>query len=158
MSLKDTINNTNTQKENIKTVASNIDNKLVELGGERAKDLNDVANKMGAMVGQYKKIAKGEKKRIFPQILHDFNDFKIEMNLNFIPKIIICTTWKTTYLNERYFNGTADSRYNAKTNDTVKGYYRPFIIKEGSISQKNFTLSIYRNDNIELDVEWFAIG
>lgn len=59
MSLTDTINNTNTQKENIKTVTNNIDNKLVELGGERAKDLNDVANKISAMVGQYKKIAMG---------------------------------------------------------------------------------------------------
>lgn len=67
MSLTDTINNTNIQKENIKTVANTIDNKLVELGGERATNLNDVVNKMGAMVkGNYKKIAMGNlKKRIF---------------------------------------------------------------------------------------------
>lgn len=57
MSLIQEINNTNTQKENIKTVANNIDNKLVELGGEKATDLSDVANKMEGMVGQYKKIA-----------------------------------------------------------------------------------------------------
>ena len=60
MDLKNTINNTNTQKENLKTVANNIDNKLVELGGERATDLADVVNKMDTMVGQYKKIAEGE--------------------------------------------------------------------------------------------------
>lgn len=58
MSLTDTINNTNTQKENVKQVATQIDNKLIELGGERATDLNDVANKIGAMVTEnYKKIA-----------------------------------------------------------------------------------------------------
>lgn len=58
MDLKNTINNTNTHKENIKTVATQIDNKLVELGGEQATDLSDVANKMGAMVtGNYKKVA-----------------------------------------------------------------------------------------------------
>lgn len=56
MSLTDTINNTNTEKENLKTVANNIDSKLVELGGEQAINLADVVNKMSAMVGQYKKI------------------------------------------------------------------------------------------------------
>lgn len=61
MDLKNTINNTNTQKENIKTVAIQIDTKLIELGGERATNLNDVVNKMSTMVTtQYKKIATGE--------------------------------------------------------------------------------------------------
>lgn len=46
MPLKSTINNTNTQKENIKTVANNIDNKLVELGGEQIINLADVPNKI----------------------------------------------------------------------------------------------------------------
>lgn len=64
MSLTDTINNTNTQKENVKTVANNIDNKLVELGGERATNLADVVNKMEGMVTtQYVKIAEGEYKQ-----------------------------------------------------------------------------------------------
>lgn len=56
MSLADTINNTNTQKENIKIVASNIDNKLVELGGQRATDLADVVNKIENAVTQRKKL------------------------------------------------------------------------------------------------------
>ena len=60
MSLKDAINNTNKQKENVKTVANKIDNKLVELGGEQAVNLADVPNKIGAMVNtQYVKIAEG---------------------------------------------------------------------------------------------------
>lgn len=56
MSLKDTINNTNTQKENIKTVANKIDNKLVELGGERATNLADVVNKIDSLKASLKKI------------------------------------------------------------------------------------------------------
>ena len=58
MNLKQEINRTETNKNKTKQVATNIDNKLVELGGERATDLSDVANKMEGMVtGNYKKIA-----------------------------------------------------------------------------------------------------
>lgn len=57
MDLKNTINNTNKQKENLKIVANKIDNKLMELGGEQATDLSDVPNKMNGMISQYKKIA-----------------------------------------------------------------------------------------------------
>lgn len=61
MSLIQEINRTETNKNKTKQVATNIDNKLVELGGEQATDLSDVPNKMGAMVTtQYKKIATGE--------------------------------------------------------------------------------------------------
>lgn len=61
MSLIQEINRTETEKNKTKQVATNIDNKLVELGGEQATNLSDVANKMGAMVtGNYKKIATGD--------------------------------------------------------------------------------------------------
>lgn len=79
MDLKNTINNTNTQKENIKTVANSIDSKLVELGGERATDLADVPNKMGAMVGQYKKIAMGELNQS-AYLSSGINDFEFPIN------------------------------------------------------------------------------
>lgn len=90
MDLKNTINNTNTQKENLKTVANNIDNKLVELGGERATDLADVANKMEGMVRQYNKCAVIEyvDKRIPLKNLNYYEDEKIVLNLNFTPKMV----------------------------------------------------------------------
>lgn len=106
MSLTDTINNTNKQKENIKTVANNIDNKLVELGGERATDLVDVVNKMGAMVTEnYKKIAVGstplkfvlsrdeiEEKGVLVDEtyykLNKNNRIKIELNIDFKPTYV----------------------------------------------------------------------
>ena len=114
MPLKSTINNTNTQKENIKTVANNIDNKLVELGGEQATDLSDVPNKMQYMIGQYKHFAQGEytisfikndNKCISDGIIVEPNNNKemelykfkpdkcveIPLNLNFEPKIVFVT-------------------------------------------------------------------
>lgn len=56
MSLISAINNTNIQKENLKIVAVNIDNKLVELGGEQATNLSDVPNKIDSLKASLKKI------------------------------------------------------------------------------------------------------
>lgn len=114
MSLKDEINNTNTQKENIKTVANKIDNKLVELGGEQAINLADVPNKIKSMVKQYKYFAQGSstinfsidsddaiKNGILVEDSHDY-EFKlykfktdkcveVPLNLKFEPKIVFIT-------------------------------------------------------------------
>lgn len=57
MSLASEINRTETEKNKTKTVAMNIDNKLVELGGEQAINLADVPNKIQKMIGQYKQVA-----------------------------------------------------------------------------------------------------
>lgn len=46
MSLISEINRTETNKNKTKTVANNIDNKLVELGGEQAESLADIPNKI----------------------------------------------------------------------------------------------------------------
>ena len=88
MSLTDTINNTNKQKENVKTVATNIDNKLVALGGQQATSLNDVPNKIGAMIGQYKKIATLSPNKEFKgnEIYKDKNYTMNLTNVNFVPK------------------------------------------------------------------------
>lgn len=160
MDLKNTINNTKTQKENIKTVATNIDNKLIELGGERATDLADVVNKMDTMVGQYKKFAKGGKQRVTLENKDAYNDCKINMNLDFVPEIIICTTWKVNYLNESFFNGTTDSRYNKNDKERAPWNYSASFIKEGSITKKDFIISIVKTEYNEavFDVEWIAIG
>ena len=91
MSLQTEINNTNTQKENIKTVANNIDNKLVELGGEQAIDLSDVPNKMQRTINKnYKKLAKKDINMTFARTESD--DSKVEivvpLNLEFEPEIL----------------------------------------------------------------------
>lgn len=164
MSLKDEINNTNTQKENIKTVANNIDNKLVELGGEQATNLADVPNKMNGMISQYKKIAIGGRKR-FNLATGDENELRIDINLNFTPTIIFCNVWRVSVFENDRFCGTADSRYNIKggndnvNDEYVNSHFADFKIKGGSISEKDFMLllnplSTERN----FDVAWIAIG
>lgn len=107
MSLVTEINRTGTETNKTKQVATNIDNKLVELGGERATDLADVVNKMDTMVGQYKKIAEGEYNSDLKVrdndsqgtlINNEYLQFekKIPLNLNFTPKRII---FKFEYMN-----------------------------------------------------------
>ena len=85
MDLKNAINNTNAQKENIKTVANNIDNKLIELGGERATDLADVPNKIQNVKTMYKKTATGGDIAI-PD--HVNWSGKIKINLTFKPSVV----------------------------------------------------------------------
>lgn len=115
MDLKNTINNTNTQKENIKTVATQIDNKLVELGGEQAKDLSDVANKMQNMVGQYKKYASG--KDIYATAKKNGSQCSLDitLNINFIPKRIIITNI--------YFYYWRSGSYQINPPERTKFYY-----------------------------------
>ena len=57
MSLIQEINRTETEKNKTKQVAINIDNKLVELGGEQAINLADVPNKINGLLRRYKKTA-----------------------------------------------------------------------------------------------------
>lgn len=57
MSLVSEINRTETEKNKTKQVAVNIDNKLIELGGEQAIDLNDVQNKINTLFSKTDKIA-----------------------------------------------------------------------------------------------------
>ena len=115
MSLTDTINNTNTQKENIKIVATNIDNKLAELGGERATNLNDVPNKMEGMVGQYKRVAIVNPNTVVQEITSPY-DLKINVNFPFTPSRVfvkIMYRYPTPYSKESvvFSNATIDSKY-----------------------------------------------
>ena len=86
MSLIKEINRTETEKNKTKQVAINIDNKLVELGGEKAIDLSDVPNKMEVMVGQYNKYAEINVNKFEMGKSKRYCNFNI--NLNFEPKEI----------------------------------------------------------------------
>lgn len=86
MSLTDTINNTNTQKENLKTVATKIDNKLVELGGEQAINLADIPNKIEVVENQYLKIAEIKNLKIWIDTMPQTITFN---KLSFKPKKVM---------------------------------------------------------------------
>ena len=84
MSLIQEINRTETNKNKTKTVATNIDTKLVELGGEQATDLAEVPNKIDeAIKNNLRKSAvinlggiQNEGKDFFRKDFSDALDFK----------------------------------------------------------------------------------
>ena len=87
MSLISEINNTNTQKENIKTVANNIDNKLVSLGGQSATDLSKVPEKIQQMVTKnYKKYARIKINKQFFNVSETGKKTLYFNELDFLPK------------------------------------------------------------------------
>lgn len=122
MDLKNTIDNTNTQKENIKIVATSIDNKLIELGGEQAINLSDVSNKMGVMVKEnYNRVAVINKAETIRATVKKWNKMTINFNLTFTPKRIFVK------LKEQY-PMIVDSNTNTNENNSTFGYsHRVFI-------------------------------
>lgn len=99
MSLITEINRTETEKNKTKQVAVNIDNKLVELGGERAESLADIPNKIEVVENQYLKIAEIKNLRIWidkiPQTI-TFNE------LSFKPKkVMVLIFWGSQDLSGR---------------------------------------------------------
>lgn len=169
MSLTDTINNTNKQKENIKTVANNIDNKLIELGGERATDLSDVVNKMGAMVGQYKKVATGT--RTVNQRGSD-GMFNFPINLNFKPERLMLVVTGFYYYREpvsnvhtTYPNGWLDSSLPERrvTMEIVlnSGSSITGMLKLESFDSRNILVNLETfgtNTSNKMTINWIAIG
>lgn len=124
MSLIQEINRTNTEKNKTKQVATNIDNKLVELGGERATDLNDVPNKMGVMIkDNYKKVAILQKKMTFDNSNLTPTPVKVPVNLSFKPSRILAhfTHNNTDDINE--FTDTASNSKNPNQNTMDYNWY-----------------------------------
>ena len=184
MSLTDTINNTNKQKENAKTVATQIDNKLVELGGERATDLFDVPNKMEGMVGQYKNFAQGT----YNSYLKGKNIYKpggpdavfektviMPLNLNFNPKYIFLSAKYIGYdISTAITNVTISNLNNFDKETSIGEEKEREDLKIGrvyvkSISKEKVELKFilfqslnYSSGNEELriqgPIEWIAIG
>ena len=87
MSLKDNVNNTNTQKDKLKRGKQNIDKKLIEHGGAKSTNISDVPNQIQKMVSKFSKVA-------FMEFTNKW-DYNIRMigrinyNLDFTPKIAI---------------------------------------------------------------------
>lgn len=89
---------------------------MVELGGEKAENLNDVANKMGTMVGQYKKIAKLDYTlspiRLFGNKISSSNaNSTINWNLDFNPEIVVIFFHTTDKLEPNISGIVEDAQY-----------------------------------------------
>lgn len=109
MSLISEINNTNTQKENIKTVANNIDNKLVSLGGQSATDLSKVPEKIQQMVTKnYKKYARIKINKQFFNVSETGKKTLYFNELDFLPKEMFLTVCDIPTIQRYNFTIIAD--------------------------------------------------
>ena len=127
MNLKNTIDNTNTQKDKLKTGKRNIDNKLVELGGEEAVNLAEIPLKMQEMANQYSKIAeiKIEKNiEVGESFYGDYVENLINLNINFLPKRIFV---RYVEVRSGVTSGTVDSKININSLNTSRGYLWAYI-------------------------------
>lgn len=128
MYLKENIDNTNTQKDNIKKVATNIDIKLVELGGEEAVNLAEIPLKMQEMANQYSKIAEisiDQKMKVGSMSYggEPLKNLIILNNINFVPERIL-----VRYItNNTTASGFADSKFNTNIANAARGVIATYI-------------------------------
>lgn len=117
MSLITEINRTETEKEKVKKVATQIDNKLVALGGQQATDLADVANKMQEMTKQYSKFATGNLDIRLDYSASSQEYVDIDIPINFDAKIIFLKfTWVGSSSNKEEFIARTENRSYSESN------------------------------------------
>lgn len=147
MSLKDNINNTNTQKDKLKKGKQNIDNKFIALGGVKAENIEDVPRKMDFLVkNNYKRTASGKS-----TIKWDINiwGWEVPINLEFNPSRIF--VMMSAYL--RPENNCSNIVIDSKTAAIINGHTHQIY----RISNKSFIVSSDMQDGRTLDITWFAI-
>lgn len=168
MSLTDTINNTNTEKKNLKTVANNIDSKLVELGGERATDLADVPNKIEKTINEnYIKLAKnnGSIKKIYKigepgapakgTKTYSFEfDIKEDLLIDFIPTSLKARVYVLFWDDDNTISGAYTSDYlQDGNNETIelmknnKTYYVSSYTNKPSSSNSEGYVTVNQSGN-----------
>lgn len=122
MSLIQEINRTGTETNKTKQVATQIDNKLIELGGEQAESLADIPNKIEVVENQYLKIAEIKNLRIWidtiPQTI-TFNE------LSFTPKKVMALIFfgKKDLSNRSGMDLTECSDSNSKIHSLTKNSF-----------------------------------
>lgn len=135
MSLRDNINNTNIQKDKLKIGKRNIDNTLINIGGEKSTNIEDVPEKITNAIKQYKKIS---------IIDLNFNDtgnswtenINIPINLSFLPnKYIIFLEDK----GRRVYLSNIDGMYSIIAYDEIS---------VSSLTDKNLNIKITYNSSL----------
>lgn len=159
MSLIQEINRTGTETNKTKQVATNIDNKLVELGGERATDLADVPNKINTMVfTQYKKFATGDLN--YKTSLGPRQGFNKTLPVDFKIKNLFLIATSPVYSSE--FTGMISTLGNT---EPVNWYMGTVQGEGGTISIKMIDNNTFRIQEIKgksmgtlIYGKWFALG
>ena len=164
MSLITGINRTETEKEKVKKVATQIDNKLVALGGQQATDLADVPNKMQEMTKQYSKFATGDLDITLDYYASNQNFVNIDIPVNFDPKIIFIKFTTLGFVNTK-------EEFIANTEKGIYSEYAEgcrYIYRTGASYQYSFWLTKKSSKKVEIRrassnasvkaIKWMAIG
>lgn len=109
LDLKSTIAQTEYLKNKTKTVATNIDKKLIGLGGEQAINLADVPNKIKKLTERYRKIAK----KTLNMTISFYSDSstKVIYDTNFLPKFVFISIKNSYNSDIDYINVTDVGTY-----------------------------------------------
>ena len=155
MNLKQEINRTETEKNKTKQVATNIDNKLVELGGEQAIDLSDVPNKIQEMVKDYRRVAILQPTQSYTikwnQInIPVFRNITIPLGLNFKPSKIVAhlkftdTEYQGNVKTVVVFSEKQNLNFNSSDISSIVGVAHSqntaFTIPKANITKDSFAL------------------
>lgn len=81
--LKNTIDNTNKYKNDLKLAKQKINDKILSGGGTIANTISEVPDKISNMLGQYRKVATGKLNIDIDKISGTRNPYDIKMNLAF---------------------------------------------------------------------------
>lgn len=159
MDLKNTINNTNTQKDKLKIGKQNIDNKLVELGGEKAIDISDIPNKIKKLTEQYNKVALGSQickprgKGSYSKIINVNADFEIKRVIS----VVGLSNDLFTQSYERRYMGIDSDKHNSSSNSRYNEYFGKAYINNLSNNFKiNFTEVKYAGNDYY--IQYIALG
>lgn len=154
MSLKDKINNTNTQKDKLKKGKQNIDNKIVSLGGIKPTSIADVPDKIQNVMEQYRKVAFID----IPQGVSIPNRHSgvapftrtINYNISFTPKIVVFggTDYLGDDINDKEMSFIFTARQNISGQDWLG---HPFARKYHVSSPINLRITSITNKQIQFE-------
>lgn len=159
MSVRDSIDGTNTQKNKLKIGKQNIDNKLVELGGEKAIDISDIPNKIKKLTEQYSKVALGSRickpqgKGSSSKIINVNADFEIKRVIG----VVGFSDDLFTQDYERKYMGIDSDKHNSSSNSRYNEYFGKAYINNLSNNFKiNFTEVKYTGNDYY--IQYIALG
>lgn len=154
MSLRDSINNTNTQKDKLKKGKQNIDNKIVSLGGTKPTSIADVPNKIQNVMEQYRKVAFID----IPQGVDIPNRYNgaapftrtINYNISFTPKIVVFGG--TDYMSDDINNKEQAFIFTARQNISGQDWLgHPFARKYHVSNPINLKITSITNKQIQFE-------
>ena len=154
MDLKNTINNTNMQKENLKVIRDSINKKLNDIGLSLSASYSEIPNILNKL-NECSKYASGTTNILTKQFEEKLT---VNTNLSFVPTRIIA--YVTCFYNGNYqFKEHFDSARIVKIHDGSRyGELRIINIKKNSFVLYNTCSRHYFDRDKNYKIEWLALS